>query len=59
MSGITLTDEFKLAHDLFGFTLRDFREMTIIAMKSAFMPHQKRTILLNKIIEELKQEFHI
>lgn len=48
---------FLLARKLFGFNLNDFREMTIIAMKSAFMHHDERKIMIKNIAEELELEF--
>jgi len=59
MSGTTLTDEFKLANNLFGFSLHDFREFTVMAAKSAFMPHLKRVELLHNIAVEMEQEFNL
>ncbi len=57
MSGTTLTDEFYLARQLFGFRLHDFREMTIIAMKSAFMHHNDRKLMIRNIADEFENEF--
>jgi len=57
MSGTTLTKEFLLAHKLFGFKLHDFREMIIMAMKSAFIPYAERKQLIRKIAGELEQDF--
>ena len=57
MSGTTLTDEFMLAHNLFDLGLHDFRELAIIAMKSAFMHYDKRKIMIKDIAEELESEF--
>jgi len=48
MSGTTLTKEFLLAHKLFGFKLHDFREMIIMAMKSAFIPYAERKTIDSK-----------
>lgn len=59
MSGTTLTDEFKLANSLFGFSLHDFREFTVMAAKSAFMPHKNRVQLLHDISVEMEQEFNL
>jgi len=59
MSGTTLTDEFMVAKNLFGFGLHDFREVTIIAMKSAFMHHEKRKDMIRNIAGELESEFGI
>ena len=57
MSGTTLTKEFFLAHKLFGFKLHDFREMIIMAMKSAFIPYAERKQMIRKIADELEQKF--
>ena len=57
MSGTTLTKEFLLAHKLFGFKLHDFREMIIMAMKSAFLPYAERKQMIRGIADELEQEF--
>ena len=59
MSGTTLTDEFKIAKQLFGFGLHDFREMTITAMKSAFLHYAARKKMIRNIAEELESEFGI
>ncbi|MGY8788366.1 MAG: adenosine deaminase [Fidelibacterota bacterium] len=57
MSDTTLTNEFLLAHDLFDFKLHDFREITITAMKSAFLPHNDRRKMIISIAEEFEQNF--
>ena len=59
MSGTTLTKEFLLAHKLFGFKLHDFREMIIMAMKSAFQPYAKRKKMIRNIADELEQDFNL
>ena len=59
MSGTTLTKEFLLAHKLFGFKLHDFREMIIMAMKSAFLPYAERKQMIRGIADELEQEFSL
>jgi adenosine deaminase len=57
MSDTTMTKEFMLAHELFDFKLHDFREITVIAMKSAFLPHKERRKMIKSIAEEFEQEF--
>ena len=57
MSDTTLTDEFMLAHELFDFQLHDFREITITAMKCAFLPHNERRKMIKSIAEEFEQDF--
>ena len=59
MSGTTLTKEFLLAHKLFGFKLHDFREMIIMAIKSAFLPYAERKQMIRGIADELEQEFSL
>ena len=57
ISNTTLTNEFHVAHELFGFTLNNLRTFIITAMKSAFQPHNKRKEMTKSIAEELEQEF--
>ena len=57
ISDTTLTKEFALAHELFGFYLNDFRRMTITAMKSAFLSYKTRKKMIREIAEEFEQEF--
>lgn len=59
ISDTNLTKEFQLAHRMFGFNLHDFREITITAMKSAFLSYQERKRLIRSIAEELESEFNI
>lgn len=59
ISNTTLTDEFMLAHNLFQFRLEDFREMTIIAMKSAFMKHRDRIVMIKSISNEFEENFSL
>lgn len=59
ISGTTLAKEFALAHELFGLGLHDFREVTIIAMKSAFLPYDERKAMIKSIADELESEFGI
>ena len=57
ISDTTLAKEFMLAHNLFQFGLNDFREITIIAMKSAFMNHSKRIKMVQSIANEFEKDF--
>lgn len=59
ISDTTLTREFMVARELFGFGLHDFREVTITAMKSAFLPYKERKQMIRSIAEELESEFNI
>lgn len=57
ISDTTLTKEFALAHELFGWYLNDFRRMTITAMKSAFLSYNTRKKMIFDIAEEFEQDF--
>ena len=57
ISDTTLTKEFFLAHRLYQFNLDDFREITIIAMKSAFLRHQDRVEMIKSIASEFEENF--
>ena len=57
ISDTTLTEEFFLAHRLYQFSLKDFREITIIAMKSAFLRHQDRVKMIKAIAGEFEDSF--
>ncbi len=57
MSSTTLSGEFQLARELFGFNLYDFREFTITAMKSSFLRYNQRKDMIRMIAEELEGEF--
>jgi adenosine deaminase len=51
MSDTTLTDEFALVADAFGYDLADIRWLTINAAKSAFLPHPDRLALIEEQIK--------
>ncbi|MEK7818280.1 MAG: adenosine deaminase [Bacteroidota bacterium] len=51
MSGITLTDEYEIAHKKFNLTLHDLEKLTINAMKSAFIPHKDRLKIIYEILK--------
>ena len=57
ISDTTLTEEFFLAHRLYQFSLKDFREITIIAMKSAFLRHLDRVKMIETIASEFEDSF--
>ena len=57
ISDTTLTEEFFLAHRLYQFSLKDFRKITIIAMKSAFIRHQDRVEMIKAIAGEFEDSF--
>ena len=51
MSCTTMTREFEAAADTFGLSLDDFEKITINAMKSAFLPYDKRIGFIYSIIK--------
>ena len=51
MSGTTMSREFALLNEAFGFTLDDFKWLTINAMKSAFIPFDQRLAIINERIK--------
>ena len=57
ISDTSLTKEFLLANRLYQFSLNDFREITIIAMKSAFLRYQDRIKMIKAIADEFEDKF--
>ena len=51
MSDTSMTKEAQLLHEQAGWTLTDFRWVTINAMKSAFIPFDERLGLINEVIK--------
>ncbi len=51
MSGITLTDEYMLAHTTFGLDLAALEKITINAMKSAFIPYKDRIKIIYDVLK--------
>jgi adenosine deaminase len=51
MSDTTMTREFEAARDTFGLTLGDFEKITINAMKSAFLPYDRRCDFIYSVIK--------
>jgi adenosine deaminase len=51
MSDTTMTREFEAARDTFGLSLEDFEKVTINAMKSAFLPYDRRCDLIYSVIK--------
>ncbi|MGH9742414.1 MAG: adenosine deaminase [Candidatus Acidiferrum sp.] len=51
MSNTTMTKEFQAAADTFGLTPRDFERITINAMKSAFLPYDRRIEFIYSVIK--------
>jgi adenosine deaminase len=51
MSDTTMTKEFALAHEIFGLNLDDVEKITINAMKSAFVPYNRRLQMIYDVIK--------
>jgi adenosine deaminase len=51
MSDTNMSKEFEAARDTFGLTLDDFEKITINAMKSAFLPYDKRIDFIYSVIK--------
>src|SRR5579863_8798478 len=51
MSNTTMTKEFAAAAETFGLTMSDFEKITINAMKSAFLPYDRRIAFIYSIIK--------
>jgi adenosine deaminase len=51
MSDTTMTREFQVAHQVFGLGLDDLEKVTINAMKSAFIPYNRRLRLIYEVIK--------
>jgi adenosine deaminase len=51
MSDTTMTKEFEAARDAFGLSMDDFEKITINAMKSAFLPYDRRCDFIYSVIK--------
>src|SRR6201997_298779 len=51
MSNTSMTQEFEAAADAFGLTIQDFEKLTINAMKSAFLPYDRRCEFIYQILK--------
>jgi adenosine deaminase len=51
MSDTSMTKEFEAAQDTFGLHLEDFEKITINAMKSAFLPYDRRCDFIYSVIK--------
>jgi len=51
MSDTTMTKEFEAARDTFGLSIEDFEKLTINAMKSAFLPYDRRCDFIYSLIK--------
>lgn len=56
MSRTTLTNEMKLASDVFGLSLKDLEKISVNAMKSAFVHHEEKLRLIYEVIKKQSAE---
>jgi adenosine deaminase len=54
MDGITLTDEYHLAHTALGLTKEDLARVTLNACESAFLPDFEKVALVSRVQSELE-----
>ena len=59
ISNTNLSKEYLTACKLFNLNLKDIREIIIMSMKSAFIPHQERKELIKILSNELENDFGI
>jgi len=53
VSDTTVTKEFMVANEYYGFDMNDFKEIIIYGFKSAFIPYNEKKKLVREIVEEL------
>ena len=53
MTGVTLSDEYWLAHTALGFTREEIDRMILDGVATAFIPWPERSVLLGRVREEL------
>ncbi len=62
MSQTTMTQEYKIAHEVYGLGLDDLERLSINAMKSAFIPYGERVDIIFNVIKpkfaELRAQLH-
>jgi adenosine deaminase len=54
MCGVTLSDEYWLAHTALGFTREEIDRMILNAFAGAFLPWPEREALLERVSSELR-----
>ncbi len=53
ISGVSLVDEYMLAHKTFNFNMLDFKDFIISGFKSAFLEHRERTKLIKEVAHQI------
>ncbi len=54
ISGVTLTEEYWLAHTELGFTWEELKEIAYLGFQAAFLPYQAKVNLLAEVEEEME-----
>ena len=57
ISDTNLSQEYRIAIEVFNLNKHEVRTLIINGFKSAFIPHEKRRNLIRKIVDELEQNF--
>ena len=57
ISNTTLSNEMILANNLFDFSLQDFKNLTIMAMESAFINNSIKKEIIELILNQYKENF--
>ena len=55
VSDTTLTREFMIAHEYYGFTLEEIKDIIIQSFKSAFIPYREKRDMLKGVLKELEK----
>lgn len=55
ISDTTLTREYALAQEYYGFELEDFKEIILNGFKSAFLPYRERLVMIKEVMAELEE----
>lgn len=53
ISGVSLTDEFMIAHNILGFSLEEMKDLVIYGLKSSFLHYRDKVELINKVLPQL------
>jgi adenosine deaminase len=57
ISNTTLSQEYLLAHKLYGLSMSNIRGIIINGFKSVFMHHEERRSMINDVLDELESNF--
>jgi adenosine deaminase len=54
MSATTVTEEYWRAHQYLGFTWDELCDIAVMGFESAFLPHQEKVALVERVVEEIE-----